>query len=157
MRWNARWGVTAAMNRLRGGHAEPVIQDVDIPIARAAEFLDFFQREIGLAPVWICPLIGTPHADRFPLYPLPPGQLYANFGFWDVLRRPERFAPAHFNRMIEQKVAALSGIKSLYSDSFYSREDFSRLYGGDAYRALKDRYDPGNVLPQLYEKCVLRH
>src|SRR5436190_2902411 len=36
MRWNSRWGVTRALNRLRGGHAESVIQDVDVPIENAA-------------------------------------------------------------------------------------------------------------------------
>ncbi len=36
MRWNARWHVTATLDRLRGVHSESVIQDVDIPLARAA-------------------------------------------------------------------------------------------------------------------------
>jgi FAD/FMN-containing dehydrogenase len=154
MRWNSRWGVTKALDRLHGGHSESVIQDVDIPIANAAAFLDFFQREIGIAPVWICPLIGTVSADRFPLYKLRPGDLYVNFGFWDVLRRPQKFAPHHFNRMIEDKVAALGGIKSLYSESFFGREDFDRAYGGDAYRALKAKYDPDGAFPELYDKAV---
>ena len=156
MRWNRRRGFSAALDRLRGGHAESVIQDVDIPIANAGAFLEFFQREIGIAPVWACPLVGTEMADRFTLYPLRPRQLYVNFGFWDVLRRPTRVAPDHFNRMLELKVDELGGIKSLYSDSFYTRGDFSRLYGGDAYRALKEKYDPDGAFPQLYDKCVLR-
>ena len=145
------------MDRLRGGHSESVIQDVDIPIANAAAFLEFFQQEIGLAPVWVCPLIGTECADRFALYPLRPGQLYVNFGFWDVLRRPTCFAAHHFNRMLEDKVAALGGIKSLYSESFFDRSTFDRTYGGDAYRMLKSKYDPDGEFPELYDKCVLRH
>jgi FAD/FMN-containing dehydrogenase len=157
MRWNSRWGLTAKMDRLRGGHSESVIQDVDIPIANAAAFLQFFQREIGLAPVWVCPLIGTDCAHRFALYPLRPGQLYVNFGFWDVLRRPTRFAAHHFNRMLEDKVAALGGIKSLYSESFFDRSTFDRTYGGDVYRMLKSKYDPDGEFPELYDKCVLRH
>jgi len=156
MRWNSRWGVTAAIDRLRGGHAESVIQDVDIPLAAAAEFLDWFQREVGIAPVWICPLRASAAADRFPLYPLRPGALYVNFGFWDVLRRPMRFPPHHFNRLVERKVDALGGIKSLYSDSFYERAEFDRIYGGDAYRALKAKYDPEREFSGLYDKCVGR-
>src|SRR5205823_7340894 len=38
MRWNSRVGLTRAIDRLRGRHSESVIQDVDIPIARAGEF-----------------------------------------------------------------------------------------------------------------------
>jgi len=37
---------------------ESVIQDVDIPIARAPEFLAFFLKEVGVLPVWICPIGG---------------------------------------------------------------------------------------------------
>jgi FAD/FMN-containing dehydrogenase len=58
--------------------------------------------------------------------------------------------------MIERKVVELGGIKSLYSDSFFPRDEFERLYGGETYRQLKAKYDPENVLPGLYEKVVLR-
>jgi FAD/FMN-containing dehydrogenase len=156
MRWNSRWGVTRLLNRVRGGHAESVIQDVDIPIENAAAFLDFFQREIGIAPVWTCPVRASAAADRFRLYPMRPGQLYVNFGFWDVVRRPRALPANHFNRMVEDEVERLGGIKSLYSDSFFPRERFWRAYGGEAYRALKARYDPEGNFPDLYDKCVLR-
>jgi FAD/FMN-containing dehydrogenase len=79
---------------------------------------------------------------------------YVNFGFWDVLRRPERHPSGHFNRRIEAAVAEYGGIKSLYSDSYFERADFDRIYGGAAYRALKARYDPSGVFPDLYDKCV---
>jgi FAD/FMN-containing dehydrogenase len=155
MRWNSRWKLGATLNRLRGGHSESVIQDVDIPLGNAVSFFEFFQREIAIAPVWICPLIVTHGGGRFPLYPLQAGRFYVNFGFWDVLRRPMRFAPHQFNKLIEQQVTALGGIKSLYSDSFYAREDFERIYGGKQYRALKQKYDPRGEFPELYDKCVL--
>ena len=64
--------------------------------------------------------------------------------------------PAHFNRLVEDTVSRLGGIKSLYSESFYDRAAFDRAYGGDAYRALKARYDPDRAFPELYDKCVLR-
>ena len=156
MRWNSRWGVTRAIDRLRGVRSESVIQDVDIPIANAAAFLEFFQREVGIAPVWICPLIGTRASDRFPLYRIRPGELYVNFGFWDVVKRTESFAPHHFNRRIEDEVVALGGIKSLYSESYFDRGAFDRIYGGDSYRALKAKYDPGGAFPELYAKAVVR-
>src|SRR5207237_5422508 len=41
MRWNTRVGLTAKLNRWRGVHTESVIQDVEFPMERAAEFLDF--------------------------------------------------------------------------------------------------------------------
>lgn len=172
MRWNTRVGLTRRLEGALGLHSESVIQDADIPIERAAEFLEFFAREIRIWPTWICP-IGPQagrialreealrstslreEAPRFPLYALQP-KLYVNFGFWDVLRTRESHAPGHFNRLIEEKVLELGGIKSLYSDSYFSRETFDRTYGGEAYRQLKAKYDPTGVFPDLYAKCVLK-
>ena len=154
MRWNSRVGITKKLERVVGLHSESVIQDVDIPLARAAEFLDFYGREIALWPQWICPI--GPQAGRFSLYPVQ-HDWYINFGFWDVKRTREAHGAGHFNRLIERKVAELGGIKSLYSDSFFTPDEFRRYYGGDAYRALKAKYDPQGAFPQLYDKCVLRH
>jgi FAD/FMN-containing dehydrogenase len=82
---------------------------------------------------------------------------YVNFGFWDVKRTREAHPPGHFNRLIENKVTELGGIKSLYSDSFFAQAEFSRLYGGEFYARLKAKYDPGAAFADLYAKCVLRH
>ena len=156
MRWNSRVGATKKLERVLGLHSESVIQDVDIPLARAAEFLEFYAAEIGLWPQWVCPIGPQPHSGRFALYPVK-GDWYVNFGFWDVKRTREAHPPGHFNRMIEEKVNELGGIKSLYSESFFPEGEFHRRYGGDAYRALKAKYDPGGAFPELYAKCVLRH
>jgi len=155
MRWNSRVGLTRALDRLRGMQGESVIQDVDIPIGHAARFLAFLAREIGIWPVWMCPIGPRANASRFTLYPMQ-RRWYVNFGFWDVVRRRERHEPGHFNRMIEDEVARAGGIKSLYSESCFTREAFDAIYGGTAYRALKAKYDPGARLPDLYDKVVLR-
>jgi FAD/FMN-containing dehydrogenase len=144
------------LDRVAGFHSESVIQDVDIPLARAGEFLDFLLREIGILPAWICPIGAGADSRRFMLYRLLPG-LHVNFGFWDVVRRRERHGPGHFNRLVEREVERLGGIKSLYSESFYSPEEFRDRYGGEGYAALKAKYDPQGRFPTLYEKCVLRH
>ena len=133
---------------------EAIIQDIEVPVDRAAEFLDFFHREIGLAPVWMCPL--RVRDGGWTLYPLDAGKAYVNFGFWDVVKSKKSQLPGHFNRLIERKVAEFGGIKSLYSDSYYSRPEFDAVYGAPAYRELKSRYDPQNRLHDLYDKCVLR-
>jgi FAD/FMN-containing dehydrogenase len=160
MRLNARWGLTKGLDRLFGRHPETVIQDVDIPIARAGEFLAFLLREIGILPVWICPLRAADPQARFTLYPLEPDTLYVNFGFWDKVdqRVDQGIAskPGHFNRLVEREVLRLGGIKSLYSDSYFSREEFDRAYGIAQYHPLKARYDPQGRTLGLYEKCVLR-
>ena len=156
MRWNVRWGVSRRLARWRGRHTESVIQDVDIPLPRAAEFLAFLLREIRILPVWICPIRASEAARPFSLYPLAPGTAYVNFGFWDVIESAVENEPGHFNRLVERKVIELGGIKSLYSDSYFTRDEFDRAYGMERYAMLKRKYDPDHRLLGLYEKCVLR-
>jgi len=156
MRLNSRVGLTSLLFHLAGRSPESVIQDVDLPVGRCAEFLAFLLREVGVLPIWICPIGVYDPKARFPLYPLDPGGLHVNFGFWDVVKDLVKHEPGYYNRKIERKVAEMGGVKSLYSDSFYPEDEFWRLYNKTAYDALKRRYDPGGRFKNLYEKCVLR-
>ncbi len=156
MRWNSRWGLTKRVARLLGRYPESVIQDVDIPMANAPVFLEFLLKEIGIVPIWICPVQAKDAARQFTLFPMKAGALYLNFGFWDVVQSSTLHEPGHFNRLVEKEVMRLDGIKSLYSDSFFTPEEFARLYNMTAYQALKNKYDPGGRLLGLYDKCVLR-
>jgi len=156
MRLNAALGITRAWARLTGDHPEAVIQDVDIPIEHAEAFLRFLLREIGLLPIWLCPLRAPDANARFTLYPVKADAMYVNFGFWDTVHSRVAHEAGHFNRLIEREVMRLGGIKSLYSDSFFTREEFDRAYTMPRYAELKERYDPHHRLLGLYEKCVLR-
>jgi FAD/FMN-containing dehydrogenase len=153
---NNRIALRQRFRRLIGIHQETVIQDVDVPIANAPEFLGFFQREVGITPVWICPFRSFDPARRYPLFPTDPNTLYVNFGFWDVVPTRTKFEEGHFNRLIERKIMELGGIKSLYSDSYFTEDEFWRLYNRDAYDQLKRKYDPDRRLADIYRKCVRR-
>ena len=154
MRWNARWGATTVLNWVRGVHSETVIQDVDIPIAHAPEFLDFLHAEVGILPIWICPIRAPEPAAAATLYPLPRATLSVNFGFWDTVVGRDARPPGFVNQRIEHKASEVGGIKSLYSDSYFSEDEFWAIYNRPAYAALKARYDPGDVLGDLYAKVV---
>jgi FAD/FMN-containing dehydrogenase len=137
---------------------EHVVQDVEVPIGRLAEFLDFFHREVGIEPIWLCPLRQRDPRRQWPLYRLDPGTTYVNVGFWSTVPLPHGVDPAEgrINRRIEQVVSELGGRKSLYSTAFYDREEFDKLYGGDEYQLLRQRYDPDGRLLQMYDKTVGR-
>ena len=156
MRWNSKWGVTDKLERITGLHSESVIQDIDIPIDKAPDFLDFLLREIDLLPIWICPIGTDEKSSRFPLFSLNPESMYINFGFWGPIRSRERREPGYLNKKIEQKTSELNGIKSLYSDSYFDQKSFWDRYNGEEYANLKNRYDPNGKFLDLYEKSVLR-
>jgi FAD/FMN-containing dehydrogenase len=149
-----RYGLTDALTRKRHlPSREAVIQDVEIPVERGAEFLRYFAANVGMSPVWMCPL-RLRGARSWPLYPLEPGEVYVNFGFWGTVPLPGDRADGYYNRLVEDEVSLLGGHKSLYSTSFYPKDEFDQLYNGEAYRALKRAYDGGGRLLGLYEKCV---
>ena len=100
------------------------MQDVELPIERTTEFLDWFLTTVPIEPVWLCPLrIREP----WTLYPSRPGHTYVNVGFWSTV--PVGATEGETNRRIERKVRELDGLKSLYSDAFYPEEEFDELYG----------------------------
>jgi FAD/FMN-containing dehydrogenase len=53
-------------------------------------------------------------------------------------------------------VRELGGLKSLYSEAYYERDEFWELYNKPAYDRLKAKYDPNGQFKNLYDKCVLR-
>jgi FAD/FMN-containing dehydrogenase len=151
--YDSRYGLSAALHSGRGRPREAVIQDVEIPVERGGEFLRFFAERVGMSPVWMCPL--RLRGERaWPLYPLRPGQVYVNFGFWGTVPLPPGAANGYHNRLVEDQVSALGGHKGLYSTSFYSEEEFWEHYNGKEYTRLKQEYDGGGRLASLYEKCV---
>jgi FAD/FMN-containing dehydrogenase len=149
-----RHQVAAAIDRRRGlPPRERVVQDVEIPLGRTADFLHWYLEHVPMTPVWLCPLVGR---GEWSLYPLTPGETYVNVGFWGTVPIEAGRRDGDVNRLVERAVADHDGHKSLYSDAYYDEADFWARYGGEAYRPVKQRYDPQNRLPDLYAKVVGR-
>jgi FAD/FMN-containing dehydrogenase len=149
-----RFGVADRLDRRAGRPMrERVIQDVEVPVERLAEFLDWFDGAVGMRPVWLCPVVST---GRWPTYPLDPGRTYVNVGFWGTVHVGPDAPDGPRNRAIEQRVHELGGHKSLYSEAFYDRATFDRLYDGAHLAAVKARHDPDDRLTSLYDKVVKR-
>ena len=159
-----RHQVMARIDRRRGKPPrERVVQDIEVPVSQTAAFLEWYLDRVGMTPVWLCPLrlrdggpLGRVAAGDRPwsLYPLQAGTTYVNIGFWGTVAVPRGTPEGAVNREIEDVVATLGGHKSLYSDAYYDEESFWAAYGGEAYRALKQRYDPQGRLLDLYQKVV---
>lgn len=147
-----RFDIADRLDRRAGRpQRERVVQDVEVPVERLGEFLEWFDEEVGMRPVWLCPLV----AHRpWPSYPLEAGRLYVNIGFWGTVHVGPEAADSPRNRAIEAKVHELGGHKSLYSEAFYDRETFDALYNTTHLAAVKRRFDPDDRLTTLYDKAV---
>ncbi|MDN4174428.1 FAD-binding oxidoreductase [Nocardioides sp. SOB77] len=149
-----RYGVVDRLDRRAGRpQRERVIQDVEVPVERLGEFLTWFDEAVGMRPVWLCPLVAR---GDWPTYPLEQGATYVNVGFWGTVHVGPEAPEGPMNRAIEEKVHELGGHKSLYSEAFYDRETFDRLYAGEHLAAVKQAFDPDDRLTSLYDKVVRR-
>jgi FAD/FMN-containing dehydrogenase len=162
-----RFHVAARLDAARGRPArERVVQDVEVPVGRTADFLRWYLDRVRMTPVWLCPLqvrahggpLGDVPAGEQPwsLYPLRAGETYVNVGFWGTVPIEPGRADGDVNRDVEAAVSRFEGHKSLYSDAYYGEADFWARYGGAAYARLKERYDPDHRLLDLYAKAVKR-
>jgi FAD/FMN-containing dehydrogenase len=154
-----RFGIVDRLDRRVGRPArERVIQDVEVAVERLPEFLAWFDAVIAIRPVWLCPVIarGTTSGGQWPLYPMEPGRIWVNIGFWGAVHVGPDASDAPMNRAVETKMHELGGHKSLYSEAFYDRATFDRLYNGEHLAAVKARYDPDDRLTNLYDKAVRR-
>ncbi|MFP7364907.1 FAD-binding oxidoreductase [Corynebacterium callunae] len=163
---------------------ERVVQDVEVTADKVPDFLQWFFDSCDIEPVWLCPIRLRHHRNEsgeqvpldagellssaqaladgagqhpWPLYPLKREITWVNIGFWSsvpVNLLGEDAGPGAFNRAIEKKIAAFGGHKSLYSEAFYSLEEFKQLYGGEIPQLLKKQWDPQGRFPGLYEKTV---
>ncbi|MBA4607185.1 FAD-binding oxidoreductase [Aeromicrobium sp. Marseille-Q0843] len=149
---DSKVGISRLLDKVRAVPGrERVIQDIEVPLERLDDFLTWFDREVGMRPVWLCPL-RTRRA--WPTYPLAPGEVYVNVGFWGTVVVPAGTAPGTVNRRVEAEVHRLGGHKSLYSEAFYDRQTFDSLYDTAGLDRVRDQYDPQARLHTLYDKAV---
>lgn len=149
-----RFGIVDRLDRRAGRPLrERVIQDVEVPVDRLGEFLDWFDEAVGMRPVWLCPL-RLRGEKTWSSYPLEPATTYVNVGFWGTVHVGPEAPEGPTNRAIEARVHELGGHKSLYSEAFYDPETFDRLYDGANLAAVKSTYDPNDRLTSLYDKAV---
>ncbi|HET8961378.1 FAD-binding oxidoreductase [Nocardioides sp.] len=154
VRLDQRFGIADRLDRRAGRpQRESVIQDVEVPVDRLPEFLAWFDEQIGMRPVWLCPVVAQ---RAWPSYPLEPGVTFVNIGFWGTVHVGPEAADAPLNRAIEDKMLELGGHKSLYSEAFYDRDTFDRLYDGPNLARVKAIHDPDDRLTTLYDKAVRR-
>jgi FAD/FMN-containing dehydrogenase len=139
--------------RAADGATEVLIQDWEVPWREGGALLEFVLDAVDLQgkPLMVAPLrVPAP----VPCYPMAPGELYLNVGSYNYVRRKTDQPRYQSTQMIDDFCYRHGGIKMLYSSTFLSEEEFGRRYGGERYAALKAKYDPGNLLPTLFEKAV---
>jgi len=154
MNWERKHQFFAKLYTLLGKRTESLIQDAEIPAPQADEFIAWFHEHIGMKPFLAAPVQAYRDDVRFTLSPIEPGRQYMNVGFYAPL--PTTKPDGYYNRLIEKKLMQMGVRKLLYSQCFYTKDEFWMTLDSQMYAALKEKYDSEGRLPDLYSKCVLR-
>lgn len=135
-----------------------VVQDLALPYDTAEAFIDWVDSELGIWPLWLCPLRGC----RTPTFhPVTKSSSVTDAG--DNMSQPmlnvcvwgwgpsdrEKFKAK--NQALEKKLMELGGRKWLYAHTYYTEEQFWELYDRPRYERLRERYF-ATTLPTVYDK-----
>ena len=144
-----RFGIAGRLDRRAGRpQRERVVQDIEVPVERLGEFLDWFDEHVGMRPVWLCPLRC---ATARPLAVVPPrarGDLRQRRLLGHRARRPRRAERPDATAPSRPRSPSSTATSSLYSEAFYDRETF------DA--ALRRRQPRGGQAP-LRPRRAIQH
>jgi Delta24-sterol reductase len=137
------------------GHAEQYfIQDLAVPKASAQKFVEYLDQELGVYPLWLCPLRQGPSMSLghsgVSLTDRGGGAKVLSIGLWGP-GPTDRNAFFVANRKIEQKLHELGGLKWLYARAYYTEDEFWEMYDRKAYEALRLKYHAAS-LPTVFDK-----
>ncbi|KAK1725166.1 uncharacterized protein BDZ83DRAFT_620605 [Colletotrichum acutatum] len=134
-------------------------QDITLPGNTVAAFLDWVNNNLGIYPLWICPVRVISDSRNRRRY----HHMNVNVRLWgpktihgpdDNPRRDDPEAFERFirdNKMIEQATRDLGGTKVVYGDNYYTEEEFWRIYNKEFYDELRDKWGAAG-LPSLWDK-----
>ncbi len=130
---------------------EKLIQDWEVPWEQAQKLLDFGLNNIDMAGhPWLITVIKTP--AKATCYPMQANKLYLNLGSYSFAKKQKSKEPYYNTKIMDNYCFAHQGIKMLYSSTFISRSKFDKIYAGEKYKKLKQKYDSDKLAPTTYEK-----
>jgi delta24-sterol reductase len=121
-----------------------IIQDFLLPVETSEAFVEYIDKELGIWPIWICPIrrqAGGKENVGWPFYKSAVSEekdeMTLNFGVWGPTDpTPEAFRRT--NRVMEQKLRELRGMKVPYAANFYTEEEFWSLYDREKYESTAE-------------------
>ncbi|MFZ1720464.1 MAG: FAD-binding protein [Candidatus Moraniibacteriota bacterium] len=135
---------------------EYFIQDFYVPFDKTSEFLEYTDKNLGIYPLWLCPLQPTQTPQKLsPHYSAT--HLMIDVGIYGQSAK-YLADPIGVNENFEDYAQALGARKMLYAHAYYSPEKFWQMYDYDWYRELRTKYHADTAFPDIWEKVhVTRH
>jgi delta24-sterol reductase len=135
------------------GHTDRyILQDCVVPAPNAKDFISYVDNELGIRPLWLCPLRKLEKGERsfHPHAGDDDETMALNVGVWGPGPK-DWSAFERVNKGLEQELKRLGGMKWLYAQVFCSEDEFWGRYDRDGYVALRKKWH-AESLPSVWEK-----
>ena len=131
-----------------------ICQDVLIPVEHAHEFFEWYDKNIGLYPLYNVPARSPVSTALF----WKDQRAYVDFGIGYGVRPPNPEVEDDMCRDIEKKMLSVEGVKLPYTNTHMSIDEFWNHFGTEEYKIYKQiRKKYGSTqLPTIYEKIANR-
>lgn len=142
------WGWAMTSHRLYSwlhSHSEEwvakhfIIQDFCIPAENVISFVEKVMDQVAIFPLWLCPTPKTKQPQILSPHFLPTtSSLVVNVGVYGI--SPHSKTPNELVRKLEEWTGEANGRKVLYSYSYYTPEEFWKIYPKKDYETLRRLY-----------------
>ena len=143
-----------------------MVNDILFPTKKSADVFDWYDKEIGLYPMYICPICPTKKSYFFNI-----PKNYIDFGIGYGVTAETTEKSIEWKKKLEKKMLECKGVKLLYCKQWLNKDDFWKVYsnvkafkknnkdlkdeeitGEEVYKYIKNKYDPKNKFPSLFDK-----
>ena len=131
-----------------------VTVDTFLPFSRLKEFLEWYARDFGHFPLWVVPYARVHDYEWIndSFWAKLDDRLMIDIAIYGMKQRGD----TNYYRLMEEKLKALNGIKTLISYNYYQEAEFWTIFNRRNYDIVKAISDPDNIFRNLYEKTCLR-
>jgi delta24-sterol reductase len=133
-----------------------IIQDCYVPADRAVEFLEAEDKDIGIYPLWLCPIRGTSTPQVLASHHSEKRESFINIGIYG---RPRHFPfdPQQVHSRIIDLLLEYGGRSMLYAQTWHSPSQFEAMYGKalEHVKEVKNGLGGDDCFFGLYEKVAL--
>jgi delta24-sterol reductase len=128
-----------------------IVQDMALPYPNAEKFIDYTDKTFNIWPLWLCPLKQSAQPTMHPhtKSDLEDDQML-NIGLWGFGPKD----PATYlkkNRALEKILGDMGGMKWLYAQTYYSKDNFWAQFDRKWHQELRKKYN-AEGLPDVHDK-----
>ncbi len=129
------------------------IQDISFPFRESIRALEFINNEVGIYPLWICPIKPTRKEKLAPNYNFK--EMLINIGIWGELKILKEYKK--INRKVEEFTRKHKGRKVFYAHNYYPKDQFWSIYDKQWYFRLRKKYKSETSFPDIYQKTYVNN